>query len=242
MRAAPEHPSSGRNARGSRASTLGVAAALAAILGLSACPRPARRGPDLGAHSEPDLDGTLHLVQPGETLWGIARRYEVKPAALARANGLDERAELKPGQEIFVPFEPQAPATAAVPSRPAPLAWPLVGVIYARFGPRGETRHDGVDIAAPEGTEIGAAADGEVLFSGEQKGYGNLVILQHAGALVSVYAHNRGNLVKEGERVRRGQRLATVGVASRTSGPHLHFEVREGTVPKNPLQFLPPPP
>ncbi len=245
MRAAPEPPP-GRGRRGPHAWTLAVASALVAVLGLAACPLTARRGPEPRAHSEPDLDGATHLVQPGETLWSIARRYQVKPAVLARANGLDERAEVRSGQELFVPFETQPKATPpGPPSRPATLAtlaWPLIGVLYARFGPRAETRHDGVDIAAPEGTEIVAAADGEVLFSGEQKGYGSLVILQHAGGLVSVYAHNHANLVREGEKVRRGQRIATVGVASRTSGPHLHFEVREGTLPKDPLQFLPPPP
>jgi lipoprotein NlpD len=220
----------------------GLPAALAALLALAACPRVARPTLDADRHAEPDVDGAVHVVQPGETLWRIARRYGVLPEALARANGLSDAAALKAGQELFVPFEPEAPAATPGPSAAnAPLAWPLKGVLYARFGPRGETRHDGVDVAAPEGTEIRAAADGEVLFSGEQKGYGMVVIVQHAGGLITVYAHNRENLVREGRKVRQGDPLATVGVASRTSGPHLHFEVRQGTSPQDPLRYLPPP-
>ncbi len=120
-----------------------------------------------------------------------------------------------------------------------PLSWPLQGVLYARFGKRGETHHDGIDIAAPEGTLISSAGDGKVIFSGYQKGYGNLVIVQHSPGLLTIYAHNKKNLVHEGETVLQGDSVAEVGIASPTSGPHLHFEVRVGALPKDPLQYLP---
>ncbi len=123
----------------------------------------------------------------------------------------------------------------------APLEWPLIGVLYARFGPRGETKHDGIDISAPEGTAVNAAADGEVLYSGDQKGYGHVVIVEHPGGLLTLYAHNRENLVREGQKVKRGEPVARVGYAGKTSGPHLHFEVREGGIAKDPFRFLPPP-
>jgi murein DD-endopeptidase MepM/ murein hydrolase activator NlpD len=112
-------------------------------------------------------------------------------------------------------------------------------VLYGRYGVRAGQRHDGIDIAAPEGTPVGAAADGEVIFAGQQAGYGGVVILRHEGDLVTLYAHNARLLVKEGQRVRRGQRIATVGQTGRTTGPHLHFEVRAGTRPRNPLLYLP---
>ncbi|MGC3997793.1 MAG: M23 family metallopeptidase [Anaeromyxobacter sp.] len=147
-----------------------------------------------------------------------------------------------------------APAAAADPppekvtARPPPmdetdagkrrLAWPLKGVLYGRFGVRGGARHDGIDIAAPEGTPVKAAEDGEVIYVGEQTGYGVVVILRHSGGLVTVYAHNSAVLVKEGARVGRGAPIAKVGQTGRTTGPHLHFEVREGTRPKNPLLYL----
>jgi murein DD-endopeptidase MepM/ murein hydrolase activator NlpD len=112
-------------------------------------------------------------------------------------------------------------------------------VLYGRYGVRAGKRHDGVDIAAPEGTVVGAAAAGTVIFAGEQAGYGHIVILKHAGGLVTLYAHAARILVDEGARVRQGDPIAKVGQTGRTSGPHLHFEVREGTRPRNPLLFLP---
>ena len=140
-----------------------------------------------------------------------------------------------------------ATATAAPPASPAvastrggpPLAWPLKGVLYGRFGVRAGKRHDGIDIAAPEGTPVLAAAAGTVIYAGEQPGYGAIVILRHEGGLVTLYAHNARILVDEGARVRRGEPVARVGQTGRTTGPHLHFEVREGTRPRNPLLFLP---
>lgn len=140
---------------------------------------------------------------------------------------------------------PSAQARGGLARRPpddgaAPkLSWPVKGVVYSRFGARGASRHDGIDIAAPEGTPFGAAADGEVIFSGVQRGYGNLIIVRHEGGLVTIYAHNQKNLVKEGAQVRKGQQLGTIGRTGRATGPHLHFEVREGTKPLNPQEFLP---
>ncbi len=121
----------------------------------------------------------------------------------------------------------------------APLAWPLKGVLYGRYGVRDKRRHDGVDIAAPQGAIVSAAAAGTVIYAGEQAGYGAIVILRHEGGLVTLYAHNSAILVEEGDRVARGEPIARVGQTGRTSGPHLHFEVREGARPRNPLLFLP---
>jgi len=85
---------------------------------------------------------------------------------------------------------------------------------------------------------VAAAADGTVIFAGDQAGYGAVVILRHEGGLVTLYAHNSRVLVREGARVARGEAIARVGQTGRTTGPHLHFEVREGTRPRDPLLFL----
>lgn len=119
------------------------------------------------------------------------------------------------------------------------LSWPVEGRITSKFGPRRGSSHDGVDIAAPLGTPILAAASGEVLYSGALRGYGHIVILRHRGGYATVYAHNQKNLAREGEMVRRGQAIARVGQTGRASGPHLHFEVRKDNLARNPLRYLP---
>jgi murein DD-endopeptidase MepM/ murein hydrolase activator NlpD len=119
------------------------------------------------------------------------------------------------------------------------LSWPVAGKITSKFGPRRGSFHDGLDISAPLGTPILAAASGEVIYSGALRGYGNLVILRHRGGYVTIYAHNQKNLVREGKAVRRGQVIARVGQTGRASGPHLHFEVRKDNLARNPLRYLP---
>jgi lipoprotein NlpD len=212
-----------------------------------------------------DGAGVVHVVRPGQTLYRIARTYGVEPDVLMQTNGISDPRGLAVGQELFVPgatrvlevkvleADEARPAPEASPARPAPeppsvggataspppLAWPLKGVLYGRFGMRGGARHDGIDIAAPQGTPVMAAADGTVLFVGEQNGYGKVVILRHEQGLVTVYAHNSEVLVREGARVARGQVVSRVGQTGRTTGPHLHFEVRDGVRPRNPLLYLP---
>jgi len=122
------------------------------------------------------------------------------------------------------------------------LEWPLRGVLYARFGRKGKEAHDGIDLAAPLGTPIKAAQPGKVLYAGDQKGYGLIAIIEHSNGLTTMYAHNRDLRVKTGQQVRDGQVIATVGESGRTTGPHLHFEVRKDGVPVDPLDHLGPVP
>jgi lipoprotein NlpD len=107
------------------------------------------------------------------------------------------------------------------------------------FGKRPRGHHDGIDIAAPKGTPVFAARDGRVIFSDRLSGYGNVVIVEHAGGFATVYAHNDANLVRKGAKVVRGQHIADVGDTGRTRGSHLHFEVRKQNVARNPLYYLP---
>jgi lipoprotein NlpD len=232
----------------SRSALVGATVGLASAF--AACPRPPAA--DLVAHPEPDLVGVTHVVKPGETLWRIAKAYDVDPAELAEVNGISDPTQITAGAELFIPgalavqdVPPGRNEAPPHPPLPAPalgrLAWPLVGVLYARFGKRGPEFHDGIDLAAPEGTLVHAAGSGEVLFAGEERGYGNIVILQHEHGLVSIYAHNKENRVKAGDKVAQGQVVATVGQSGQTTGPHLHFEVRENGQPRDPLGYLPRP-
>ena len=118
--------------------------------------------------------------------------------------------------------------------------WPVEGgILTSRFGVRKGRSHDGIDISAPRGTPVKAAADGKVVYAGRLSGYGNLIILKHGRGLFTAYAHADKNKVSKGDKVRQGEVIATVGRSGRASGPHCHFEVREKTVARNPLYFLP---
>jgi murein DD-endopeptidase MepM/ murein hydrolase activator NlpD len=143
------------------------------------------------------------------------------------------------------PVRSTGPRGRAGASRPDPatkgmLDWPLRGVLYGRFGKKGREPHDGIDLAAPAGTPVKTAQEGSVLYAGEQKGYGLIVIVQHTNGLITLYAHNRDLRVKTGQTVRRSQVIATVGESGRTSGPHLHFEVRVDGKPVDPVDYLGP--
>ncbi|MFC1655164.1 peptidoglycan DD-metalloendopeptidase family protein [Myxococcota bacterium] len=203
----------------------------------------------------PDAEavGVFHQVRAGETLFSICKSYQADLQEVAEINGITDADQLEAGQKVFIPDV----ETAVPGEKPAKTAekkvaikkwtgqfiWPVDGVLTSKFGIRGGRRHDGIDIGAPQGTEIVAAADGTVLYSGDQQtGYGNLIIIKHANDMITVYAHNQKNLVKESDQVKRGQAIGKVGRTGRATGPHLHFEIRKRTHPRNPLFFLPKPP
>lgn len=118
--------------------------------------------------------------------------------------------------------------------------WPVKGKLTSRFGLRGSARHEGIDIAAPAGTKIVAAADGKVTFSGwGPSGYGKIIMIKHSAKYVTVYSHNSKNLVLAGKSVKQGDAIALVGETGRANGSHLHFEVRVYLIPRNPLLYLP---
>jgi murein DD-endopeptidase MepM/ murein hydrolase activator NlpD len=116
---------------------------------------------------------------------------------------------------------------------------PVVGKVTSEFGLRNGRPHKGIDIANKKGTPILAAMAGKVAYSGRQRGYGNVIILEHANSVMTVYAHNETNLVRVDELVKKGQPIATLGSSGVSSGPHLHFEYREQGRAINPRDILP---
>ncbi len=199
--------------------------------------------------------GIYHLVRPGETLYRIGKAYDVAYTELARVNGIKDANQIRVGQRLLIPgathalpvetITPTEPATVAPISPEGPMPegetflWPVNGTINSGFGARGSSFHDGIDIGAPEGTPIRAIEAGEVIYSDQLRGYGNMVIVRHAGGIVSVYAHNETNLVREGQTVARGEVVARVGSTGRVTGPHLHFEIRRNNAAEDPLRYLP---
>ena len=220
---------------------------LSFLVGCAAqAPAPAPRKPQ----------GIYHVVRPGENLFRIGKAYDINHDELARLNGIRDAGQIRVGQRIFVPGATrQLPVEIITPADPEPeppgapqpleaererFLWPVNGTINSGFGPRGSSFHDGIDIAAPEGTPVRAVERGEVIYSDQLRGYGNLIIVRHSDGLISVYAHNETNLVQQGQTVSRGEMIARVGSTGRVTGPHLHFEIRKNNAAQDPVRFLPP--
>jgi lipoprotein NlpD len=212
------------------------------------------------AMQEDHLPGRWHIVAAGETSGSIAEQGGIPLEDFLEINGLKRGEALAPGRPVFVLGKTvvasanPSPASAAAPLAPtqggtslpaaqskAPLRWPVASPrLSSLFGTRWGKPHEGIDMAAPTGTPVLAASAGEVIYAGDQvRGYGNMVVLKHAGDLVTVYAHNSLLLVHTGDRVAVGQEIARVGDTGRSTAPHLHFEVRRGEIPQDPIPLLP---
>jgi len=144
-------------------------------------------------------------------------------------SGFSKTVERSLEKKLPSPGQPQAPAQGTVSSPFGLRKDPISGK---------EKFHHGVDIAAPAGTEVKAVAGGKVVSSRWVKGYGNLVEVDHGGGLVTRYGHNAQNLVSAGEHIQAGQPLALVGNSGRSTGAHVHFEVRRFGKPVTPESFL----
>jgi murein DD-endopeptidase MepM/ murein hydrolase activator NlpD len=151
----------------------------------------------------------------------------VQSARLAQANPVPEKEE-----------EPARPAetTSSLPT----FRWPARGKVITSYGAKTNGKsNDGINIAVPEGTPVKAAEDGVVAYAGnELKGYGNLVLVRHSNGYVTAYAHASELMVKRGDPIKRGQVIAKSGQSGEVGSPQLHFEIRKGSSPVDPLQFL----
>jgi murein DD-endopeptidase MepM/ murein hydrolase activator NlpD len=111
--------------------------------------------------------------------------------------------------------------------------------VTSGFGIRKNGKHDGVDLGAPEGTQILAAAEGTVIFTGVgPTGYGNIVVIKHSENIITIYAHNRKNTVEKGRAVKQGEPIALVGQTGRATAPHCHFELRINRVAYDPMEYV----
>jgi len=123
-----------------------------------------------------------------------------------------------------------------------PTGWPVERtkvVVTAEFGaPRGGSRHQGIDLAAPAGTPVRATADGKIVFAGKDGRYGMTVVVDHGGGYKTRHAHLKKIETKRGKRVRRGDQIGRVGKSGNASGTHLHYEVLKNGVPVNPRAYL----
>jgi murein DD-endopeptidase MepM/ murein hydrolase activator NlpD len=196
--------------------------------------------------------GIYYFVAPGDRLDSIAKTYRINEEDLAQINNLFD-SDLSVGRRLFIPHRRNRHDYMSVTRilkerkiakdrsrRSVKFIWPLKDfVLTSKFGMRRGRPHDGIDISAPGGTPVLAAAEGQVLFAKRFSGYGNLVVLKHASNYFTAYSHNRRLLVSPGQIVKQGEKIATVGRTGRASGNHVHFEIHKGVDAIDPLKVLP---
>lgn len=237
----------------------------------------------------PQAGGYYHTIESGESLYTIARRYDVTAQAIVQANNLGSPDKIYVGQRVLIPgrsdlaakpaaaptpapvqvasTQPTVPAAAATPAAvppvtaaqapapaaatPAPVAvaavepvmsgadkfrWPASGKVIVDFAASKQT---GINIEVPEGTAVRAAENGQVIYVGSGvEGYGNLVLIRHPNGYVSAYAHLKSISVQKGATVSRGDSIGISGMTGSVSRPQLHFELRKGATPVDPLPLL----
>lgn len=202
----------------------------------------------------------LHAADEDELtllLTGLIAEEEARQAAIREAARIQAERERVAAEEARlaarraaelaagrVPTETAVDRADAqlVSAPPAPsagsLIWPVQGVLTSGFGPRWGRQHNGIDLSANIGTPVIAAGPGRVIAAGPNGGFGNLVLIDHGGGLVTAYAHLNAINVSRGQQVATGNSVGTVGTTGNSTGPHLHFETRVDGIAFDPLRYL----
>jgi murein DD-endopeptidase MepM/ murein hydrolase activator NlpD len=196
------------------------------------------------------VDGVYHQAGGGDTLEAIAAAYKVEPSAIINysLNHLDaDNPQIAAGQWLVVPggTKPYVPRTVVAYSGPIPgdashgtgvFGWPTAGQITQGYW----DRHRALDVGAWQGAPVLAADSGYVVAAGwDDSGYGRMVVIDHGNGFQTLYAHMQVYYVEVGDSVAKGEQIGEVGSTGNSSGPHLHFEVRQNGIQRNPFGFLP---
>jgi len=186
--------------------------------------------------------GAYYTVAEGDSITKIAESYGVAEADITNypPNNLSEPFTLTPGQTLIIPNGRKDAADAPPPAldEDYPFAWPLRGVITQGYNP---DSHLALDIGAPYGSSVYATADGTVTYAAwARTGYGFTIIVDHGNGFQTLYAHLKGTFVSKGDTVTRGQVIGAVGSTGNSTGPHVHYEIRENRRRMNPLDYLKP--
>ena len=185
--------------------------------------------------------GVYHKVEKGQTLWKISKAYNVELDDLARINHISDTTAIEVGQLIFIPGRKKEEVLPIVAYGGDDFIWPARGRVVASFGSvYNNMINKGLNIRPEEGNDVVASRSGKVVFSsGSFGGFGKTLIIDHGDGLSTVYARNSELLVKAGDLVQKGQRIAKAGSAGRDKSVYLHFEVRRRHVAENPYYYLP---
>ncbi|MGB6102630.1 MAG: peptidoglycan DD-metalloendopeptidase family protein [Pusillimonas sp.] len=234
-------------------------AAVAATLVLAGCASRTTQAPvtDMsGGTTAPAAAGGTYVVRAGDTLYKIAQAHGLSVGELTRLNNITDPSQLRIGQVLRMDGSTPAPAatgtatpipvTPVTPVEPTSTArasdaalinwgWPASGKIIQNFN----ANTKGIDIEGAVGDPVHASADGKVMYAGNGvRGLGNLILLGHSNGFITAYAHNQSLLVKTGQEIKKGEKIASIGQSDTTS-PRLHFEIRRKGTPVNPMSYLP---
>ena len=203
------------------------------------------------------VTGATYVVKPGDTLYKIAQASGIDVARLRQLNNITDPSQLRVGQVLRLDGQvsPQPGPAVATAVTPVPAVqpvdttetarasdanviswgWPTNGKIIQGFN----ASTKGIDLEGIPGDPVQAAADGKVMYAGNGvRGLGNLILLGHSNGFITAYAHNQELLVKTGQEITKGTKIASVGQTDTTS-PRLHFEIRRRGTPVDPLAYLP---
>ncbi len=184
--------------------------------------------------------GIQHKVRKGETLWRIAKAYKVPVEDIIQSNGIPNAASIEENQLVYIPGADhvQEVPVSVQAGNDAEYAWPLKGKVISYFEEhKGAWVNEGIDVSAVEGEVVRAARSGRVVFADHLPGYGATIIVDHGDGFLTVYGHNARLLAGLGDHVAWGDKVAQV--ARDGDLAYLHFEVRKGEKPTNPLYYLP---
>jgi len=208
------------------------------LAGCSAAPALVKSNPPI----HQTVPGIYHKVAAGQTLWKISKIYGVDLDELARLNRITDTTAVEIGQQIFIPNQAKtAPEQAVKYADNDDFIWPIRGRVIGSFGQNiNYMLNKGVNIKPYGSLDVLASRSGRVVFTDEDfAGFGKTVIIEHSDGLFTVYGRNSAILVKAGDSVPKGAIIAKAGSSGRDRNIYLHFEVRKGAAPKNPLFYLP---
>ena len=209
------------------------------VVGIAGCATaPPYTGPSLPASAQ-GAPGVHHRVEAGQTLWKISKLYGVDIDDILRLNHISESSAIEIGQVLLI-LNRLRSQNIPVKSSGDDFIWPLRGRIIAGFGSTYRNLiNKGINIQAPVGSEVLATRSGRVVFYSNSFGnYGKTIIIDHGDGLRSVYSRISEIFVQPGENVQKGRLVGRVGVSVRDKNSYLHFEIRKGAMPQNPLFYL----
>ncbi len=186
-----------------------------------------------------ERSGVYHKVKKGETLWRIAKTYDVDVRDIVNYNSIPDIAQIEKDQLIFIPgVYSVREVLLDTNDEKKDFIWPVKGKVIKYFNdPIGPYLNKGIDIEVEEGTVVKAARTGRVVFVDDLMGYGNTIILDHQDGFYTIYAHNAKPLVKLGDLVLKNKDISFAG--KRNNVAFLHFEIRKKSKEKNPFYYLP---